>query len=96
MGLVDRLKELKNFRKTGRPEEGRTETWNQPYETLRKRWNAVPTTQAAVVSTARLLALPDEELLAEWEKARTDITGPSLHTGAGITRSMPMECAGKR
>jgi 2-polyprenyl-3-methyl-5-hydroxy-6-metoxy-1,4-benzoquinol methylase len=74
MSLTERIKELKNFRKDGKPEEGKSAAWNSPYDTLRKRWNAVPTTKEGVGSTARLLALPDQELLAEWEKARRDIT----------------------
>jgi SAM-dependent methyltransferase len=74
MDIVHRLKELTNFRKTGKPSEGRSVAWNKPYETLSKRWNAVPTTTTGTRSTARLLELPDKELLGEWEKARQDIT----------------------
>jgi len=77
MGLVAYLKELKNFRKNGRPEQAKDAAWNKPYDTLRKRWEAVPTTHTEFVSTNRLLALSDDALLAEWEKARADITtGP--------------------
>lgn len=74
MGLVERLKELKNVRKTGAPEEATGESWQLPYETLRKRWNAVPTTTSGIQATAKLLELSDEALLAEWENARKDIT----------------------
>jgi SAM-dependent methyltransferase len=83
MGLVELLKELKNFRKTGIPSEVNGPAWERPYETLRKRWNAVPTTRTGIQSTASLLELPDQALLAEWEKARQDITtGPEFaHRG---------------
>src|ERR1700740_945787 len=74
MKLIDRIKELKNSRKTGKPSEGKTLAWDKPYDTLRKRWNAVPTTSIGIQSTAALLMLPDKALLAEWEKARKDIT----------------------
>lgn len=74
MSLTNLMKELKNFRKTGKPEEGKGDAWAKPYDTLRKRWNSVPATKDAIVSTARLLSLSDNELLAEWENARKDIT----------------------
>ncbi|HYL64317.1 MAG TPA: class I SAM-dependent methyltransferase [Candidatus Methylomirabilis sp.] len=74
MGLMYRLRELKNFRKTGKPSEGKTAAWDRPYDTLRKRWDAVPTTHTEFVSTNLLSELSDEALLAEWESARTDIT----------------------
>jgi SAM-dependent methyltransferase len=83
MGLMHRVKELKNFHKTGKPSEGKSATWKQPYETLRRRWNAVPTTKTGIESTAKLLALSDEALLAEWEKARQDITTGSEFTHRG-------------
>jgi SAM-dependent methyltransferase len=83
MSLVEQLKELKNFRKTGNPSDGQSAVWKQPYETLRQRWNAVPTTKTGVESTTKLLALPDHELLEAWEKARQDITtgGEFAHRG---------------
>src|SRR6266851_10252751 len=83
MGLVELLKELKNIRKTGIPSDGRSAAWGIPYETLRKRWNAVPTTRTGIQSTTNLLSLSDDALLAEWEKARGDITtGPEFaHRG---------------
>jgi 2-polyprenyl-3-methyl-5-hydroxy-6-metoxy-1,4-benzoquinol methylase len=83
MGLMYRLKELKNFRKTGKPSEGKNVTWDNPYETLRKRWEAVPTVHSKFVSTKGLSALSDDALLAEWEEARADITtGPEFaHRG---------------
>ena len=67
----------------GEPSDGKGASWQQPYETLRKRWNAVPTTRAGVRSTKALLALSDGELLVEWDKVRLDITtGPEFtHRG---------------
>src|SRR6266581_6130066 len=83
MGLVELIKELKNIRKTGIPTDAKSAAWERPYETLRKRWNAVPTTRTGIQSTASMLALSDDALLAEWEKARQDITtGPEFaHRG---------------
>ena len=83
MGLMYRIKELKNFRKTGKPSEGKSAEWKSPFDTLRKKWDTVPTTASESAKTANLLALPDEALLAEWEKARQDITtGPEFaHRG---------------
>src|SRR5216683_8272007 len=83
MGLMYRLRELKNFRKTGIPSDADGPAWERPYETLRKKWVQVPTTASGSAKTANLLALPDEALLAEWEKARQDITtGPEFaHRG---------------
>jgi len=74
MGLLYRIKELKNFRKNGIPSEGESAAWEKPYETLRKKWVEVPTTAARSEKTTRLLELPDHALLVEWEKARKDIT----------------------
>src|SRR5216684_7515883 len=83
MGLVELLKELKNFRETGKPSEGESAEWKLPFDTLRKKWDTVPTTASGNAKTADLLALSDEALLAEWEKARQDITtGPEFsHRG---------------
>src|SRR5713226_6858404 len=74
MGLLYRIKELKNFRKNGIPSEGESAAWEKPYETLRKKWVEVPTTAAGSEKTTRLMDLPDHALLVEWEKARKDIT----------------------
>jgi 2-polyprenyl-3-methyl-5-hydroxy-6-metoxy-1,4-benzoquinol methylase len=74
MGLIHRIKEIKNFNKTGKPSEGKNPAWDMPFDTLRKRWNAVPTTTTGIASTSHLLALSDKDLLAEWEKARKDIS----------------------
>ncbi len=72
MGLMYRLRELKNFRKTGIPSDADGPAWERPYETLRKKWVQVPTTAAGSERTTRLLELSDEALVAEWEKARMD------------------------
>src|SRR6266852_2036746 len=74
MGLMYRLRELKNFRKTGIPSDADGPAWERPYETLRKKWVQGPTTDAGSERTTRLLELSDEALVAEWEKARMDIT----------------------
>src|SRR5437667_2993493 len=47
--------------------------WQRPYETLRTKWIEVPITNWEILSSARLLALPDDELLAKWEKSRKEI-----------------------
>jgi 2-polyprenyl-3-methyl-5-hydroxy-6-metoxy-1,4-benzoquinol methylase len=61
------------------PSEELSETWLLPYETLRKKWVTVPTTHDRQMKTTQLLDLPDDALLAEWEKARVDITtGPEF------------------
>jgi 2-polyprenyl-3-methyl-5-hydroxy-6-metoxy-1,4-benzoquinol methylase len=74
MGIVRKVRAYIGSDLAGEPSDGRSGAWQTPYETLRKRWNAVPTTRVGVQSTASLLELSDAELLAEWEKARHDIT----------------------
>ena len=74
MKLMHVLKELKNLNRTGKPSEGKGPAWENPYETLRNRWNAVPTTTTGITSTSKLLSLSDADLLAAWENARKDIT----------------------
>src|SRR5260370_25523517 len=83
VGLMCRLKELKNLRKTGMPSDADGRPWERPYETLRKKWVQVPTTAAGSERTTRLLELSDQDLTAEWEKARLDITtgGEFAHRG---------------
>ncbi len=83
MDLIYLLKELKNFRKTGVPSDSKGAAWKTPFEALRKKWVQVPTGVFASEKTSRLITLSDEELLAEWEKARRDITtGPEFaHRG---------------
>jgi 2-polyprenyl-3-methyl-5-hydroxy-6-metoxy-1,4-benzoquinol methylase len=74
MGMIQRLKEFKNFRKDGRPEQGRNLLWDKPYEVLRKKWAEVPLSAQGRIRTSDLLALSDEALLREWESARAEIT----------------------
>jgi 2-polyprenyl-3-methyl-5-hydroxy-6-metoxy-1,4-benzoquinol methylase len=83
MGLFQTLKELKNFRKTGAPSDSKNAAWKTPFDTLRKKWVDVPSGYFASAKTTQLIALSDEELLAEWEKARRDFTaGPGFaHRG---------------
>jgi len=83
MGLVRKFRAIIGSDLAGEPSDGKSTSWQLPYETLRKRWNAVPTTRAEFESTTKLIDLPDQELLAYWEKARTDITaGPEFaHRG---------------
>jgi len=51
--------------------------WTKPYDTLRRKWVDVPITNWEILSTEELLALPDDALLAKWEKSRTTLTtGP--------------------
>jgi SAM-dependent methyltransferase len=51
--------------------------WQKPYDTLRRKWGEVPITNWEILSTEELLALPDDALLAKWEKSRTTLTtGP--------------------
>ncbi len=54
MGLMYRIKELKNFRKTGKPSEGKSAEWKSPFDTLRKKWDTVPTTASESAKTANL------------------------------------------
>jgi len=51
-----------------------TKDWTSPYEVLRGKWGEVPTTRHGRMKTSDLLALADNELLDQWEKARVDIT----------------------
>jgi 2-polyprenyl-3-methyl-5-hydroxy-6-metoxy-1,4-benzoquinol methylase len=83
MGLMYRLKELKNFRKTGKPSEGKTAAWNSPFDTLRKKWVQVPIGATTAERTTNLINMSDQALLEEWEKARLDITtgGEFAHRG---------------
>jgi 2-polyprenyl-3-methyl-5-hydroxy-6-metoxy-1,4-benzoquinol methylase len=53
--------------------------WQKPYDTLRAKWIDIPTTNSEIFSTEKLLALPDDALLAKWEHTRKDTT-----TGAGF------------
>jgi 2-polyprenyl-3-methyl-5-hydroxy-6-metoxy-1,4-benzoquinol methylase len=83
MGVVRRLKTIIGSNSAGVILDKKSPAWEQPFETLRQRWNAVPTATAVFESTAELNALSDAALLAEWERARRDIaTGPEFaHRG---------------
>ena len=48
--------------------------WQKPYDTLRRKWGEIPITNWEILSTEELLALPDDELLAKWEKSRATLT----------------------
>lgn len=74
MGVVRKLKAIIGSDSAGVPSDGKASSWENPYETLRKRWDAVPTTTAVFESTTELITLSDDVLLAEWERARRDIT----------------------
>ena len=87
MDLIHTPKELKNFCNTGVPYDSNSSAWKTSFETLRKKWDQVPTGASAAEKTTNLITLSDETLLAEWDKARRDITtGPEFTTGAGVTR----------
>ncbi len=77
MGLVRKLKTLVG---SGGPRfvpYDKPVDWQKPYDTLRRKWGDVPITNWEILSTAELLALPDDALLAKWEKSRTTLTtGP--------------------
>jgi SAM-dependent methyltransferase len=74
MGLLSTVRTM--LGKPARPEliPGPTANWEKPYETLRKKWVEVPTTRDGRNKTTQFLEMPDDALLAEWEKARADIT----------------------
>jgi FkbM family methyltransferase len=57
--------------------------WDKPYETLRTRWEAVPTNNKEYLSTTKLIELSDDALLAKWRNSREAITtGPEFsHRG---------------
>src|SRR5882724_4145316 len=73
MGLVRKLKTLVGGRPRFVP-YNKPVDWQKPYETLRTKWVEVPITNWEILSTEELLALPDDELLAKWEKSRTTLT----------------------
>lgn len=83
MGLVGKVRTLVGSRSARPVPIGEEPRWDQPYETLRKKWVEVPVTQLGRMKTTDLLGLSDMELLDQWEKARTEITtGPQFaHRG---------------
>src|SRR6266576_3280032 len=80
MDLIHTLKGLKNSRKTGVPYHSNSSALKTPFETLRKKWDQVPTGASASEKTTNLITLSDEALLAEWEKARRDISPDQNYT----------------
>src|SRR5690349_275081 len=74
MGLVRKLIAVAGSDLAGVPSDGKGPAWDEPYETLRKRWDVVPTASCVFESSNKLMALSDDALLVEWEKARLDIT----------------------
>jgi 2-polyprenyl-3-methyl-5-hydroxy-6-metoxy-1,4-benzoquinol methylase len=83
MSLRHKLKSIIDSEATGMASDGKGPAWERPYETLRKRWDAVPTASSTFESTNKLIDLADDALLAKWERARKDITsGPEFaHRG---------------
>jgi SAM-dependent methyltransferase len=74
MGIVRKLRAIIGSDLAGEPSDGKSASWQLPYETLRKKWVEVPVTATGALKTTRLIELPDDALLAEWEAARKDIT----------------------
>jgi len=83
MGLVRKFRAIIGSDLAGEPSDAKSEAWQLPYETLRKRWVGVPSGDNVFEKTTNLMQLPDDALLAFWEKARKDITsGPEFaHRG---------------
>ena len=59
MNLIHTLKELKNFRKTGLPHDSKSSAWKTSFETLRKKWDQVPTGASASEKATNLITLSD-------------------------------------
>lgn len=81
MNVMGRLKAILS---SSRDEPGlQPVTWEKPYETLRRKWGSVPTTNWEILKTTELLALSDDALLAKWEATRaTTSTGTEFsHRG---------------
>ena len=84
MDLIHSLEKLKNFRKSGVPYDSNSSAWETSFETIRKKWDQVPTRASASEKTTNLITLSDEAFLAEWEKGlsghyhRTRICSPRL------------------
>jgi SAM-dependent methyltransferase len=83
MGLVRRFKAIIGSDGAANLSDAKNPAWQIPFDTLRKRWGNVPTGACVYEKTTRLIELSDDALLAEWEKARADITtGPEFtHRG---------------
>lgn len=63
------LKPWEKFKPYDRPVD-----WKKPYDTLRHKWGEIPITNWEILSTEELIALPDDALLAKWEKSRITLT----------------------
>ena len=59
MDLIQTPKEMKNFRKTGVPYNSKSSAWRTWFETLRKKWDQVPTGASASEKTTNLITLSD-------------------------------------
>ena len=85
MDLIHTPKELKNFRKTVVPYDSKSSAWKRSFETLRKKWEQVPTGASASEKTTNLITLSDEVLLpaaAAAERLRVMKYYQDMHTGA--------------
>jgi hypothetical protein len=69
MDILYFLKELKSFRKVGRPSDSNSPVWKTAFDPLRKKWVTIPATALGNEKTTNLLALSDDSLLAKWRKA---------------------------
>lgn len=81
MSVMGKLRTMVSSRQDGF--EPNSVSWEKPYETLRNKWVAVPTTNWEIMKTTDLLALPDNALLEKWEQTRaTTSTGAEFsHRG---------------
>ncbi len=73
MNELRKIKRLISARRSSQWSSGKYD-WQKPFDTLRHKWVEVPTTRSGRKSTADLLSLSDQELLAEWTTSRQDIT----------------------
>jgi hypothetical protein len=74
MGLVRELRAVIGSDLAGEPSDGKSATWQLPYDTLRKKCVEVPSDALGRIKTTDLLDLSDGSLLAAWERSRADIT----------------------
>jgi 2-polyprenyl-3-methyl-5-hydroxy-6-metoxy-1,4-benzoquinol methylase len=83
MGLLGKLGEDVAKLLPFRQRAANMRNWEEPFETLRKKWVNVPVTRMGRMNTGDLLSLSDELLLDQWERAREEITtGPEFaHRG---------------
>ena len=74
MGVVRRFMAMIGSDLAGSPSEGKSAAWKNPYDTLREKWVSVPSGENVFEKTTNLIKLSDDALLAQWQKARHDIT----------------------